>query len=85
MKNIIKKHGVLTLLLLPFLLLLIAGCADKPMDTQDIMFETYEDDGAELALEEMAPDFSLTSLAGEDISLSDYQGKIVLLSFFSTT
>lgn len=28
-----------------------------------------------------APDFTLNSLAGESISLSDYRGKIVLLNF----
>lgn len=31
-----------------------------------------------------APDFTLTSLEGEEISLSDYKGKKVLLNFWAT-
>lgn len=31
-----------------------------------------------------APDFSLRSVAGERVKLSDYQGKVVLLSFWAT-
>ncbi len=30
---------------------------------------------------ELAPAFSLTSLAGDTVSLSDYRGKIVVLHF----
>ena len=31
-----------------------------------------------------APDFTLTSVAGEKVSLSSYRGKVVLLSFWTT-
>lgn len=33
---------------------------------------------------ELAPDFHLSSLSGEPISLSDYRGKVVLLNFWAT-
>lgn len=32
----------------------------------------------------MAPDFTLLNKAGEEVSLSDYRGKIVFLNFFTT-
>jgi cytochrome c biogenesis protein CcmG, thiol:disulfide interchange protein DsbE len=35
-------------------------------------------------LNRAAPDFSLPSLAGESISLADYQGQVVLLNFWGT-
>jgi cytochrome oxidase Cu insertion factor (SCO1/SenC/PrrC family) len=31
-----------------------------------------------------APDFELTSLSGEDVSIRQYRGKVVLLSFWAT-
>ena len=33
---------------------------------------------------DMAPDFTVRTLAGNDVSLSDYQGKTLLLVFFSS-
>lgn len=32
----------------------------------------------------LAPDFSLSTLSGEKLSLSDYRGKVVLLDFWAT-
>lgn len=37
-----------------------------------------------LAKGEMAPDFELTTLAGDPVKLSDYQGKKVILNFWAT-
>lgn len=37
-----------------------------------------------LAKGEKAPDFELTTLAGEPVKLSDYQGKKVILNFWAT-
>lgn len=38
----------------------------------------------EFALGKPAPDFTLKNLAGEEVSLSDYRGKIVLVNFWAT-
>ncbi|MBT2581700.1 redoxin domain-containing protein [Planococcus sp. ISL-109] len=37
-----------------------------------------------LAKGELAPDFKLTTLAGEEMRLSDYRGKAVILNFWAT-
>lgn len=39
---------------------------------------------AEIAIGKPAPDFTLKNLEGEDVSLSDYKGKLVLLNFWAT-
>ena len=39
---------------------------------------------SELAKDKPAPDFTLKNLSGDDVSLSDYKGKIVLLNFWAT-
>lgn len=39
---------------------------------------------AEFASGKPAPDFTLKNLQGEDVSLSDYKGKIVLVNFWAT-
>lgn len=38
----------------------------------------------EIATGKPAPDFTLKNLEGEDVSLSDYKGKLVLLNFWAT-
>ncbi len=64
---------------------------DKPKDQEFIAGEDEaEDEGestettAEIARDKPAPDFTLTNLDGESVSLSDYQGRIVLLNFWAT-
>ena len=38
----------------------------------------------DIAVDSPAPDFTLTDLNGEEVSLSDYKGKIVFLNFWAT-
>ena len=39
---------------------------------------------ADIAVGELAPDFTLKNLSGEEVSLSDYRGKIVMINFWAT-
>ena len=78
-----KKMSVLLSLMLAALLLL-GGCVSEEA-AEELVLLYYEDDGTELAIEEPAPDFKLTSLDGETVSLEQYKGQIVLLTFFTTT
>ena len=77
--KILKKTAAFLVVLA---LLAMGGCAKE---TTDLELLSYEDDGTELVIEEVAPDFTLTSLEGETVSLSDYRGQIVLLTFFAST
>ena len=38
----------------------------------------------DIAVGQPAPDFTLKNLAGEEVSLSDYKGKIVMINFWAT-
>jgi hypothetical protein len=46
--------------------------------------ETTEDTGEELAVGKRIPNYQLTTLDGETVSLHDYDGKIILLNFWAT-
>jgi cytochrome oxidase Cu insertion factor (SCO1/SenC/PrrC family) len=50
-----------------------AGCAQGPR---------VPDTGAKV-VGKAAPDFTLTSLAGQKVSLSEHRGKIVLLAYWA--
>ncbi|MTI69362.1 MAG: redoxin domain-containing protein [Firmicutes bacterium] len=43
-----------------------------------------ETDDVEIKVGKKAPDFTLENLQGEKVSLSDYEGKIVMLNFWAT-
>lgn len=51
---------------------------EEPVDEQ------VEEVSSELAKDKPAPDFTLMNLSGEEVSLSDYRGKIVLINFWAT-
>jgi peroxiredoxin len=40
--------------------------------------------GADIAVGQVAPDFTLKDLDGRSVSLSDYRGKVVFLNFWAT-
>lgn len=43
-----------------------------------------EEETSEIAIDKEAPNFTLMNLEGEEVSLEDYRGKIVLLNFWAT-
>ncbi|GFN34916.1 TlpA family protein disulfide reductase [Tepidimicrobium xylanilyticum] len=53
-------------------------------DVEDTIGESANDDITELAIDKLAPNFTLESLQGEEVSLEDYRGKIVLINFWGT-
>ena len=61
------------------ILLSIAGCC-APCGSLTGLFTNQG-----LAKGELAPDFTLTALRGEQVTLSELQGQVVLLVFWSTT
>lgn len=57
---------------------IIAACSNRP-ETNDVI-EGY----GGTALDEVAPDFELSDQSGQVISLSDYRGKVIILTFFDS-
>lgn len=53
---------------------------EDKVDGEDLV----EVDENEIAIGNLAPDFTLKNLEGEEVSLSDYRGKIVLINFWAT-
>jgi len=50
------------------------------VDTEEVV----DKEASELAIDKLAPNFTLESLDGEMVSLKDYRGKIVLINFWAT-
>ncbi|WFD08845.1 TlpA family protein disulfide reductase [Tepidibacter hydrothermalis] len=46
--------------------------------------ENIDEKSQELAVGKIAPSFTLKNLNGDEVSLSDYEGKIVLINFWAT-
>lgn len=60
---------------------------DIDMEDKEIIddVEVDEDDYAyDIEFGKLAPDFTLKNLEGEEVSLSDYRGKIVFINFWAT-
>lgn len=65
-------------------LLSFLACSDDASDkmTDDIMTDT--DDVNEVSSFRLAPDFTLLNTELEEVSFSDYQGKVVMVDFWAT-
>jgi peroxiredoxin len=70
-------HGTGLLLLLP-LLLVGSGCTDSPAPTAPMARATSE------TAPRQAPDFTLTTLDGTPMRLSDQRGKVVFINLWAT-
>ncbi len=51
---------------------------------ENIDEENIDERSQEVAVGKIAPNFTLKNLNGEEVSLSDYEGKIVLINFWAT-
>ena len=62
---------------------------DEDIKNQEIIAgedntEDVDEITTDIAKGELAPDFTLETLDGKEVSLSDYRGKIVLVNFWAT-
>ncbi len=62
-----------------FAVIVMSGCRDAPPEPVTV---TPVKVGTEIG--DRSPDFTLPNMTGEQISLSDYRGKIVLLDFWAS-
>lgn len=69
-----QKNKIFSLLLFPLILVCIAlvACSNSG-------------EGQALRIDSPAPDFKLTELNGQKVSLSDFRGKTVFINFWATT
>jgi len=59
-----------------------AEASDPPLDLGQI--ESVADEGPPLKVGDLAPDFTVKTLSGEELKLADYRGKYVLLDFWAS-
>lgn len=59
---------------------------DEQVSKEQTVVEAPVDEvsSTEIAKNKPAPDFTLMNLSGEEVSLSDYKGKVVLINFWAT-
>ena len=79
LNNNIKIIIVFTFVLIILLVALLASCPNQ--QGSDRVNHEAED---EIQEEVQAPDFTLTLLTGEEFTLSDHRGSVVVLSFWAT-
>lgn len=83
------------LLMILLLMVVVTGCSkpilekngknteeNLPEDNMEVADE--EEMEFDIAIGKESPDFTLKNLNGDEVSLSDYRGKIVLINFWST-
>jgi len=76
MEKIILKNLITTIVLI--LTTTLNGCEAKSSHIDKTLYELNK------TKDEKAPDFKLLTLNGEEIKLTDYSGKIVILDFWAT-
>lgn len=56
----------------------------EPLSNDQLGTDLSTNPGSSIQKGDVAPDFTLTTLAGEEVKLSDYRGKKVILNFWAT-
>ncbi len=64
------------------MLVLLIGVFHSGVFAQDSVFDTLKLNRLEKPVE--VPEFSLPSLSGKEMTLSDYKGSVVFLNFWTT-
>lgn len=88
MKNSNSKNSYLSLLVSLFLLIslgIFSGCSSDNNDDVDPSDPSSMDDDSNNGDKDKAPAFTLTSVDGNTVSLSDFEDKVVVLFFFGNT
>lgn len=58
---------------------------DEDIEDEELTDDVeLEEEDFDIEVGKLAPDFTLKNLKGEEVSLSDYKGKIVLINFWAT-
>ncbi|MXV76985.1 redoxin domain-containing protein [Candidatus Poribacteria bacterium] len=87
MKSIFSSQLGYSILILA--ILISYGCLENDQISEIVNTPITEPDplpaGEGLAVGATAPDFTLQDSDGNDVSLSDYAGKILVIQFFSDT
>lgn len=78
------KKAILTMMLFMVTMSLVAACANKPKTADSAMVQTAEATTAEVAADDLAPDFELPDLQGNLLKLSSLRGKYVVLDFWGS-
>ena len=84
MNKLISKKIVIVILLTVFIL---AGCDNSPSPSPSPSPSTSAPAGSAAKgqlIGNIAPDFTLTNMSGQQVSLSQYRGKVVILNFWAT-
>ena len=82
LKNLSNSKKIIIIFSFILILLLVVLLASCPLQQgSDRVNHGAED---ELQEEVLAPDFSITLLTGEEFTLSDHRGSVVVLSFWAT-
>lgn len=87
MKKNILGFGILTVLILLFVMNMLEDekVSETALTSSAQTANEMEEEKVEVSSErKVAQDFTLTTLQGEQVTLSDYKGKIILLNFWAS-
>jgi len=74
---------LLALLMILFFTVFIVGC-QKDNDTKPAASNENNSSAGMQETTDKAPDFTLVNVDGKNVSLSDYQGKVIIVDFWAT-